>query len=320
MAALDETVTPKMIFEEGAAPATPASGTVVIYPKTDGLMYQKDDAGTETQMGPGSGGIPGTIGDAKGDLIGFSAADTPARQAAGADGTVLVYDAAQTNGLKGVQPFGQTQNYRRVFANDVINGSSATPFADVAAFDTKEVLNSRILHLRTLGASKDQRVRVTLGTTKAAAFDVTVCIVWNGQRWSTSMDTYGEVRLSTSADAQIAVARVGMQASVTDWGMRVGGSSISTANDTLEPRFHLGQAITLRFVRDGSNVISYSFGLGTAPMALVPIVGFNVGGVDIPYTQTVSGTLARIEFAQHTPSGPNASAAVDMYVDYLASV
>jgi hypothetical protein len=46
----------KSIFEEGAAPATPAAGEVVIYAKADGLMYSKDDAGVETQMSGGAGG------------------------------------------------------------------------------------------------------------------------------------------------------------------------------------------------------------------------------------------------------------------------
>lgn len=33
---------------ERAAPSTPATGYVALYPKTDGLLYSKDDAGTET--------------------------------------------------------------------------------------------------------------------------------------------------------------------------------------------------------------------------------------------------------------------------------
>lgn len=37
-------------FTEGAAPSTPAASTVVIYAKSDGLMYSKDDAGTESLM------------------------------------------------------------------------------------------------------------------------------------------------------------------------------------------------------------------------------------------------------------------------------
>lgn len=38
----------QLILDESAAPSTPASGKVAIYAKTDGLVYGKDDAGTET--------------------------------------------------------------------------------------------------------------------------------------------------------------------------------------------------------------------------------------------------------------------------------
>ena len=37
-------------LDEGAAPATPATGKVRVYAKTDGSAYQKDDAGTETGL------------------------------------------------------------------------------------------------------------------------------------------------------------------------------------------------------------------------------------------------------------------------------
>lgn len=40
-------------FLEGAAPSTPDPGHVRIYSKTDGNMYQKDDTGTESQLGGG---------------------------------------------------------------------------------------------------------------------------------------------------------------------------------------------------------------------------------------------------------------------------
>lgn len=43
-------------FNEGSAPATPASTKVVTYAKSDGLMYSKDDAGVETLMSGGAGG------------------------------------------------------------------------------------------------------------------------------------------------------------------------------------------------------------------------------------------------------------------------
>jgi hypothetical protein len=47
----------------------------------------------------GANAIPRTIGEAKGDLIGFSAASTPVRIPKGSDGQVVAYDSAQTSGL-----------------------------------------------------------------------------------------------------------------------------------------------------------------------------------------------------------------------------
>jgi hypothetical protein len=43
-------------FAEVAAPAAPASGYVRLYAKSDGLLYSKDDAGTETAVTGGGGG------------------------------------------------------------------------------------------------------------------------------------------------------------------------------------------------------------------------------------------------------------------------
>ena len=51
MPGIQEVSASKRIYAEGAAPATPASGTVIVYAKTDGLIYAKDDAGVETLLG-----------------------------------------------------------------------------------------------------------------------------------------------------------------------------------------------------------------------------------------------------------------------------
>lgn len=50
------------------------------------------------------GGIQPTIFDAKADLLTATAADTPARLAVGANGTVLTADSAETTGLKWATP------------------------------------------------------------------------------------------------------------------------------------------------------------------------------------------------------------------------
>lgn len=50
--------------------------------------------------GVGGSGISDSIMDAKGDIITATAADTPVRQAAGANGSVLMAASGQTNGLR----------------------------------------------------------------------------------------------------------------------------------------------------------------------------------------------------------------------------
>lgn len=95
----------KVPFVEAAAPSTPAASRVVIYAKSDGLMYSKDDAGTETLMSSGSGsGIAATIVDAKGDIIAATAADTVARLAVGTNGQVLTAASGQATGLQWATP------------------------------------------------------------------------------------------------------------------------------------------------------------------------------------------------------------------------
>jgi hypothetical protein len=56
---------PQVIFVEGSAPGTPPTGFVYAYAKADGLLYSKDDAGTETLMSGGAGGGGGAPTDAK---------------------------------------------------------------------------------------------------------------------------------------------------------------------------------------------------------------------------------------------------------------
>jgi len=47
----------RLALEEGGSTATPASGDVALYAKADGLLYSKDDAGTETLVSGGSSGV-----------------------------------------------------------------------------------------------------------------------------------------------------------------------------------------------------------------------------------------------------------------------
>ncbi len=79
-----------------AASAVPAGS---LYSATDtGTVYQSD--GSSVWSVYTSAGIPATLLDTKGDLIAASAADTPAKLVAGANGKYLVTDSAQSTGLK----------------------------------------------------------------------------------------------------------------------------------------------------------------------------------------------------------------------------
>jgi len=91
MAKIQDIDLPHLEFAEAAAPSTPASGIVRIYAKSDGFLYGKDDAGTETALSNGSAGAVATdaIWDAAGDLVQGTGANTAARLALGAAGTVV---------------------------------------------------------------------------------------------------------------------------------------------------------------------------------------------------------------------------------------
>ncbi len=56
MAKASENEYPKVTFAESAAPSTPSTGLANIYVKTDGKLYLKDDAGTETDLTASGGG------------------------------------------------------------------------------------------------------------------------------------------------------------------------------------------------------------------------------------------------------------------------
>lgn len=64
----------------------------------DGTKFLRDDG--SWQVPSGSGGIPATIVDAKGDIIAATAADTVARLPVGANSTFLRADSAQTPGMR----------------------------------------------------------------------------------------------------------------------------------------------------------------------------------------------------------------------------
>lgn len=80
--------------------------------------------------------IQNAIVDAKGDLIGATAADTPARLGVGANGTVLTADSAEATGLKWATPSGFTfAAYTPTYANLTVgNGTVTAKYAQNGKF------------------------------------------------------------------------------------------------------------------------------------------------------------------------------------------
>lgn len=61
MTKASDNVFPRLLVSEGGSTATPAAGNVTVYAKADGLLYSKDDAGTETLVSGGAGGGGGGV-------------------------------------------------------------------------------------------------------------------------------------------------------------------------------------------------------------------------------------------------------------------
>jgi len=106
MTKASDNVFPRLLISEGGSTATPAADLVTIYAKANGLLYSKDDAGTETALGGGGAGDVATdaIFDTKGDLPVGTGADTASKLAAGANGLVLTAASGEATGLKWAVP------------------------------------------------------------------------------------------------------------------------------------------------------------------------------------------------------------------------
>lgn len=116
----------KIPFTEAAAPSTPAASKVVIYAKSDGLMYSKDDAGTETLMSGGAGGgsvATDAIWDAAGDLVQGTGANTAAKLSAGTAGNFLKSAGAAAANVWAFPP-GHELDYVEKTSNTSCTGTS----------------------------------------------------------------------------------------------------------------------------------------------------------------------------------------------------
>lgn len=94
-----------------------------------------------------SNAIQNAIVDAKGDLIAATAADTPARLAVGANGTVLTADSAEATGLKWATPAtGMT-----LISTTTLTGSSTTVSSIPSSYKQLSIVIKGVYQASTVG-------------------------------------------------------------------------------------------------------------------------------------------------------------------------
>ena len=100
------------------------------------------------RLGAGDTAIQPTIFDAKADLLTATAADTPARLAVGANGTLLTADSSEATGLKWVAPAGGgkvLQVVEGTTTTQVTNSTSTYADTGLSATITPSAATSKIL-------------------------------------------------------------------------------------------------------------------------------------------------------------------------------
>ena len=90
MATIEDIIANSLTYAEVVAPATPASGQVVVYAKADGMLYIKDDTGKESVLGGMSN--PFTT---QGDVL-VQGAVNPERMALGSPNQLFIVNAGGT--------------------------------------------------------------------------------------------------------------------------------------------------------------------------------------------------------------------------------
>ena len=146
------------------------------------------------RLGAGDTAIQPTIFDAKADLLTATAADTPARLAVGANGTLLTADSSEATGLKWVAPAASGKVLQVVSFSTTTNVSSSTNTkvtTGITASITPSSASSKVLVLSSAMFQKsaaNAASRVSLSITRGVTdIFITENITYN----NTATETFG---------------------------------------------------------------------------------------------------------------------------------
>lgn len=205
--------------------------------------------------------IQNTIVDAKGDLIGATAADTPARLAVGTNGQVLTADSTAATGLAWATPSGGSSYVAG--KNGVING----------AFDNWQRGTSGTFTGTIAYPAADRFFGICTGTAPTCTM--------SRQTADTTGLTYG--------------MRFGRNSGQTN----TGAPYVGTAFESIDSKRFAGQTVTLSFyVKSGADaptslVSQIRTGTGTDESAASLFSVGWTGGLNNSQTNTVSTTMTR---------------------------
>jgi len=194
---------PQIIFAESAAPATPATGKVALYAKTDGILYSKDDAGTESSLVVGANPQLTTI------ELGHASDTTLARSAAGK----VTIEGVEITTVSNTQTL-----TNKTLTDPVITGAileDVYTITDGAAFEIDP--GNGTIQLITLGANRTPKATnfaagesVTLMVADGTAYTLT----WTDTTFGTSGVTWvggTAPTLATTGYSVIELWKVGTQ-------------------------------------------------------------------------------------------------------------